>query len=114
MMVDLIGSYSNRQDLADALVSAVQQLRKAQASTDEPAFSVRSAKSPRPWRVGDRLFDADIEQLIVAFAAGTSKKKLAAQYGVSRSSVRRLIERHGWGVEAVDGLTRHRLVRGQR
>jgi hypothetical protein len=57
--VDLIGSYSNRQDLADTLVSAMQQLRKAQAATDEPAFSVRSAKSPRQWRVGDRLSEAD-------------------------------------------------------
>jgi hypothetical protein len=93
--VDLIGSYSNRQDLADALVSVVAQRRKAQASTGEPEFSVRSAKSPRQWRVGDRLSEADIGQLIAAFAAGTSKKKLAERYGISRGSVRRLIEQDG-------------------
>ena len=93
--MDLIGSYSNRQDLADALVSAVTQLRKAQAQPSELAFSVRSAKSLRQWRVGDRLSDADIELLLAAFTAGTSKKKLAEQYGISRGTVRRLVERRG-------------------
>jgi hypothetical protein len=75
-VVDLIGSYSNRQDLADTLVSAMQQLRKAQAATDEPAFSVRSAKSPRQWPVGDRLSEADTERLVEDFTAGTSKREL--------------------------------------
>lgn len=93
--MDLIGSYSNRQDLADALVSAVQQLRKAQEQPIEPALSVRSAKSPGQWRIGDRLSEADLEQLLAAFTAGMSKKKLAERYGISRGSVRRLIERYG-------------------
>lgn len=90
-----MGSYSNRQDLTDALVSAVQQLRKAQAATGEPAFSVRSAQSPRQWRVGDRLSEADAERLVADFATGTSKRKLAERYGISESSVKRLIRQHG-------------------
>jgi hypothetical protein len=93
--VDLIEPYSNRQDLADLLGSAVQQLRKAQAATGEPAFSVRSAQNPRQWRVGDRLSDADAARLIAAFAAGTPKRKLAERYGISESSVKRLIRQHG-------------------
>jgi hypothetical protein len=90
-----MGSYSNRRDRADALVSAVDQLRKAQAQPSESAFSVRSTHSTRQWRVGDRLSEVDTERLVAAFATGTSKRKLAEHYGISESSVKRLIPRHG-------------------
>jgi hypothetical protein len=82
--VDLVQAYSKRRDLADALVSAVQQLRKAQAQTDGSVQSVRSVPlSTRPWRVGDRLSQDDRAQLIAAFTAGTSKRELAERYGIS-------------------------------
>jgi hypothetical protein len=84
--LDLMGPYLNRQDLADSLVSVVQQFRKAQAQTGEPAFSVRSTPSPRQWRVGDRVSEADTERLIAALTAGTSKHKLAERYGISEGS----------------------------
>jgi DNA-binding NarL/FixJ family response regulator len=95
-LMDLMAVYSNRRDLADALVSAVQQLRKAQAQTEASVQSVRSAPpSTRQWRVGDRLSQDDGEQLVVAFTAGTPKRELAERYGISESSVKRLIRRHG-------------------
>jgi hypothetical protein len=90
-----MGPYLNRQDLADALVSAVRQLREAQAQTTDPAFSVRCTPSPRQWRVGDRLSEADTQRLVAAFTAGTSKRKLAEHYGISESSVKRLIRQYG-------------------
>jgi transposase-like protein len=64
--------------------------------TSGPTHSVRSAPlSTRQWRVGDRLSEADTEQLVAAFTAGTSKRKLAERYGISESSVKRLIRQHG-------------------
>lgn len=36
----------------------------------------------RQWRVEDRLSEADMERLITAFTAGTSKRKLAERYGI--------------------------------
>jgi hypothetical protein len=93
--VDLIQAYSNRLDLADALVSAVRQLRQAQEQTTEPAHSVRSTPAPSRWRVGDRLTEADATRLVAAFTAGTSKRKLAERYGISESSVKRLIRQQG-------------------
>jgi hypothetical protein len=88
-------AYSKRLDLADALVSAVRHLQQAHAQTNEPAHSVCSTWSHRQWRVGDRLSGADTEQLIAAFTAGTSKRMLAERYGISESSVKRLIRQHG-------------------
>jgi len=86
-----MGPYLNRKDLADALVSAVRQLRQAQEQTNGPGQSVRSAPlSARQWRVDDRLSEADAEQLVAAFTAGMSKRKLAERYGISESSVKRL------------------------
>jgi uncharacterized alpha-E superfamily protein len=94
--VDLVQAYSKRRDLADTLVSAVQQLRKAQAQTEGLVQSVRSAPlSTRQWRIGDRLSQDDREQLLAAFTAGTSKRKLAERYGISESSVKRLIRQQG-------------------
>jgi hypothetical protein len=92
---DLIEAYSKRRDLVDVLVSVVRQLRQAQAQRGEPTFSVRSTPSPRQWRVGDRLNEADVARLIADFTAGTSKRKLSEQYGISESSVKRLIRQHG-------------------
>jgi transposase len=44
--------------------------------------------------VGDRLTEADERQLVAAFHAGTSKRKLAERYDISESSVKRLLRRH--------------------
>lgn len=90
-----MGAYSNRRDLADSLVSTVQQLRQAQGQGSEAPSSVHSTRSPSRWRIGHRLSEADRERLIAAFAAGMSKRKLAGQYGISESSVKRLIRQRG-------------------
>jgi hypothetical protein len=98
--VDLIGAYSKRRDLADALVGAVQQLRQVQAQGSEPAPSLCSDRSHRQWRIGDRLSEPDQKQLIADFTAGTSKRKLAERYGISESSIKRLIRQHGASKES--------------
>jgi len=78
------------------LVSAVQQLRQAQEQDGAAAHSVQSAPlSTRRWRLADRLGEADIEQLIAAFASGTSKRELVDRYGISESSVKRLVRQYG-------------------
>jgi hypothetical protein len=103
--VDLIEAYSKRLDLADSLVSAVRQLRQAQQQGGGSAHIVRSAPlTARPWRIGDRLSDADMERLVAAFTAGTSKRKLAERYGISESSVKRLIRWH-YASKPSSGLT---------
>jgi hypothetical protein len=64
MVVDLMQAYSKRLDLAETLVSAVRQLRQAQAHTTASAQSVRSAPlSTRQWRIGDWSVEA-VERVI--------------------------------------------------
>ncbi|HJP68130.1 MAG TPA: hypothetical protein VJ846_04435, partial [Sphingomicrobium sp.] len=94
-IVDLITAYSKRPDLADALVRAVQQIERAQDRGNFADRSVRStARSGQPRRVVDRLSAAEIRLLIDAFERGTPKWKLAEQYAISESSIKRLLRKH--------------------
>lgn len=73
----------------------VDQLQQAQADDAATLDSVRSTgRSTRQWRVSDRLSEADMRLLVEAFESGTPKWKLAEQYGVSESSVKRLVRKH--------------------
>lgn len=93
--MELVTAYSNRLNLASSLVTALDQLRQAQADATTVSDSVRSTgRSTRQWRVSNRLSEADMRLLVDAFESGTPKWKLAEQYGVSESSVKRLVRRH--------------------
>jgi DNA-directed RNA polymerase specialized sigma24 family protein len=57
---------------------------------------VSSCPEPEaPFRVTDRLTTEAEQTLVAGFMAGTSKRELAEQYGISESSVKRLLRRHG-------------------
>lgn len=93
--VDLGRAYHKRPDLASALVKRVTQIRKAQAATPRPRRSVSSTgRTDRVWKLDDRMSDADIRLLADAFRRGTPKWKLAEQYGISESSIKRLLRKH--------------------
>ncbi len=89
-------AYSNRLDLANKLVKTMQRLRRAEEQAAGTRVSVRSTgRSDRRWRVRDRLGEGDVRALVAGFVVdGTPKWKLAQQYGVSESSVKRLVRKH--------------------
>ena len=88
-MVDLRGRISNREvreDLALA-AQAVAHVKINDGSTASPP-SVR-----RRWRIVDRLGEQIIDDLYRDSHAGASKRELAERYGVSLSSVKRVLKR---------------------
>ncbi|WP_157431100.1 hypothetical protein [Actinomadura macra] len=94
-MVDLLSSYSNRQDLLQDLQHAARNLRASLEDTAEATTSVRSQRTPAPaWRLADRLTEADIANLISSFLGGTTARELAAQYGISLTSVKAILRAH--------------------
>ena len=98
--VDLVRAYSNRLDLANMLVTTSNQLRQAREQAGDSSESVHSAgRRDQAWRVSDRLSEADTRALIAAFAEGTPKRELARHYGVSESSLKRIIRRHRQSVD---------------
>jgi|SRR6266700_4290514 len=91
--VDLIGTYSNHQNLADLLQRTRRWLSEARrAPLEAPRASVRAkAKAIVPRRVIDRLCDEVVHELVEAPRAGAKLRELVERYEVSESSLKRLL-----------------------
>ncbi|HEV2403353.1 MAG TPA: hypothetical protein VGS08_04080 [Candidatus Saccharimonadales bacterium] len=92
-MVEVVTHYSNTPDLLTDLRRTVQAVTEMIVEDDEPDLST-TAPVDRPWQVRDRLSQADIDQLIESFKAGSTIPELVAHYGISRSSVKMLLRQH--------------------
>ncbi|HVI69250.1 MAG TPA: hypothetical protein VM581_02220 [Magnetospirillaceae bacterium] len=46
------------------------------------------------WALEDRLDEAVVRKLVAQFQAGTPKWKLAEEFGISESSVKRVLRAH--------------------
>ena len=100
--VDLTWTYSNRLDLADLLERTARRVRHhdpgvepthAWAEDRRPSVTTRRPAEPR--RVADRLGEEGVHQLLRARERGAKLADLAAQFGMSVSSVQRLLVRPG-------------------
>jgi len=88
--VELKGRLSNpstRQNLRtiDDLIAGTPVIAR-----DRPA-----RRSVRSVRVRDRLSETDVAELVSQFVAGMTRQALVEQYGISLSSVKRVLRRHG-------------------
>jgi DNA invertase Pin-like site-specific DNA recombinase/Mor family transcriptional regulator len=93
-LVDLVRHYSNHDTMATDLGKHRVALARA-LDRDEHWTSVRSANRDEvPWRLTDKLSEDDLACLL-ADARGLTGQQLAEKYGISLSSVRRLLRRHG-------------------
>jgi len=91
--VDLIGTYSNHQNLADLLKRTRRWLSGARrAPFEAPRASAKArAKAVVPRRVVDRLGDEGVRELVEARRAGAKLRELMERYEVSESSLKRLL-----------------------
>jgi hypothetical protein len=96
IVVDLVSAYSKRLDRCEELGQVHIRLRDTPIESDGTAeLSVRPVGwSNRPQSVRDRLGEATVSRLVGDFQSGTPKWKLAQQYGISESSVKRLIRQY--------------------
>jgi hypothetical protein len=89
-------SYSKRRDLSDELSQAIRQFGQVQAGTHtDGSASVSSEHAPRLWRVADRLTAEDVQRLIVSYNEGATAQKLAADFTIGVTNVKRLLREHG-------------------
>jgi len=91
--VDLTWTWSKRQDLADLLRSSVRRLagQDPRPVEDRQLSGRTTAKAIVPKRVVDRLGEATVRELVEARRAGAKLRELGDRYGISESSVKRLI-----------------------
>ena len=90
--MDLWGRFSNPE--VRAVVAQVAQL--ADAIKVEEGQQERPALAPQRqrWRLVDRLGEQIIRDLLRDSRTGTTHRALAERYGISLSSVKRVLRRH--------------------
>jgi hypothetical protein len=83
--VELLRRYSNRPELVKPLQAVLK--RPSAKDADNPKTGGRPsdpAHAPsEPWRLRDRLTEAQIEQLIAAYHGGATIKEVAVRYGLT-------------------------------
>ena len=91
--MELLTAYSHTPERLDDLRKAVEIVRRQEA--DEPdAERNEDASRPRQWSMADRLSPEEVQTIINRYRTGTIAKDLAATFGISLSSVRRLLRKH--------------------
>ena len=93
-VVEILRRYTNRLDLAHDLGRLLGQrpVRSAAADVTTP-YEAGMARRGRQRRVLDGVRDQDVRRIVTSFVAGTPKHQLAAEYGMSLSSLKRLLRR---------------------
>jgi hypothetical protein len=92
-MVELIGRYSNPDEWGH--LSDTTQVMASSVSdtlTDESEFT--PAGERRPWPVVKRLGERAVQELLVDRRSGTKQRELALRYGISESTVKRLLRHY--------------------
>ena len=94
--MELLRRYSNRDDLLKPLVSVLERINEdLPASQEEAQLVSADGPTPRAWHVSDRLSPTAVKTLVTSYRAGSTIRVLAEQYGISTSSVKRLLREHG-------------------
>lgn len=103
-MVELLKRYSN----LDTFQNSVKFLEKSLVRSDNGAFQVPSPRTPitppEPFKLSQRLQSDVITEIVARYKAGVPSTALAAAFGISKSSIIRLLREAGVKVRK-QGLT---------
>jgi FixJ family two-component response regulator len=95
--VDLSTAYYNSSPQVTAILARVRDVISAAVAPErhQPGRQVSelaaASRNGQPRAIRDRLAPEEYEQLLTAVRAGVCKKALAAEYGISRRSIYRLV-----------------------
>jgi len=83
--------YSNRPDLLGPVLDVLRRIEAGDQADEPGGVESREAGSLRP---SDRLSEADVSEIVERFRAGVPKHKLAGEYRMSLSTVKRLLRKY--------------------
>lgn len=83
--------YSNRADLLGPMLDVLRRI-ETNDRTDEPGGI--ESREPGAVRPRDRLDESDVREIIERFRAGQPKHRLAGEFGMSLSTMKRLLRKH--------------------
>ena len=90
-MVEVLRRYSNRGDLVKSVQDVLRRIEEGDQDNEPGVRSTVRGGGLRPVR--ERLSEAELGELAASFQAGTPKHRLAARYGISESSVSRVLRK---------------------
>jgi hypothetical protein len=91
-MVEVLRRYSNRPELLKPMQDVLRRTAEGDR-TDAPGIQSTGSGGGSA-SVRDRLSEADVREIVRRFRAGEPKHRLAAEYGMSLSTIKRLLRRH--------------------
>ncbi len=96
MLVELLSRYSNQPDIAKPLVKLMQLVATEPAADTDPSPLVLADSSrPPALPFAARLSAEDVQTMIKSYLAGRTIVEMGAQYGVSESTIKRLLRQYG-------------------
>jgi hypothetical protein len=90
--VEVMRRYSNRPDLLGPLLEVLRRIEDGDKRNEPGVCSTGRGGGSAP--ILDRLSEADVRRIVDRFRAGTPKHRLATEYGIGLSSVKRLLRKH--------------------
>jgi DNA-directed RNA polymerase specialized sigma24 family protein len=94
---EVLTAYSHTSDLLDDLQKAVEIVRRHGPDDPDDGHN-EDASRPSLRTLADRLSPQNAQTITDLYHGGTSTKDLAAKFGISARSVRRLIKKHSAGL----------------
>jgi hypothetical protein len=101
-LVHLLERYSNRSDLLDDLNRASRELERALKASHSRRSVMSQGRINDAWRMRDRLSDDELRQIVRDRLAGASQLATAKKYGISESSVKRIMRQHRAASKIID------------
>jgi len=89
--VEVMRRYSNFPDLLKSVQKVLRRIEEDD-QTDEPGVQ-STGQGGGLVPVRERLSETDLVELVASFQAGTPKHALATRYGISLSSVKRVLRK---------------------
>ena len=89
--VEVLRRYSNRPDLLGPMLDVLRRLQEGDHTEEPGGVQSREGGTLRP---NDRLSGNDVSEIVDQFRAGVPKHRLATQYGMSLSTLKRLLRKH--------------------
>lgn len=119
--MEVLTAYSHTPDLFDDLRKAVEIVRRHGPDDPDDGHN-EDASRPSLRTLADRLSPQDAQTITDLYHGGTPTKDLAAKFGISARSVRRLIKKHSAGlsdrqdtvIEGIDLIIEHSLRAASR
>jgi hypothetical protein len=90
--VEVLRRYSNRPDLLGPLVDVLGRIEAGDQDDEPGVHSTRRGGRLAP--VSERLGEGAIREMVEKFRTGVPKGRLVEEFGISMSSVKRVIRRH--------------------